>query len=166
MEIYVKQMARDVKWYNSQTAIVRSSRTAMSSQEANPTMLSFLRSPESKDFDKAMDFLECSRTLMSSAIETHRAIEEISGHDVTELLMLVGIVRHADNFLKNNLESISRKLETWKLQMQLQEPERFRKIERIVQNAEKNMKFARQKAIHIDHWVRFDQTTKHGLANR
>lgn len=103
---------------------------------------------------------------MSSAIETHRAIEEISGHDVTELLMLVGIVRHADNFLKNNLESINKRLEAWKLQMQLQAPERFRKIERIVHNAEKNMKFAREKAIHIDHWVRFDQTTKHGLAKR
>ena len=120
-------------------------------------MLSFLRSQESKDFDKAMDFLECSRTLMSSAIETHRAIEEISGDDATELLMVAGVVRHADNFLKNNLESINRKLEAWKLQMQLYAPERFRKVERIVQNAEKNMRCAREKAIHIDHWIRFDQ---------
>lgn len=126
-------------------------------QEANHNMLSFFKSQESKDFDKAMDFLECSRTLMSSAIETHRAIEEINGHDVTKLLVLAGVVRHADQFLKNNLDSINSRLEAWKLQMQLHAPDRFRKIERIVHNAEKNMNFAREKAIHIDHWVRFDK---------
>ena len=103
---------------------------------------------------------------MSSAIETHRAIEEISVHDVSELLLLAGIVRHADHFLKNHLESINSKLEAWKLQMQLQAPERFRKIERIVHNAEKNMNFAREKAIHIDHWVRFDQTINPNMAKR
>ena len=97
---------------------------------------------------------------MSSAIETHRAIEEINGQDVAELLVLAGVVRHADNFLKNNLESINSKLEAWKMQMQLNAPDRFRKIERIVHNAEKNMTFAREKAIHIDHWVRFDRATK------
>ncbi|MGB5518377.1 MAG: hypothetical protein WBO73_07945, partial [Gammaproteobacteria bacterium] len=112
----------------------------------------------SKDFNKAMDFLECSRTLMSSAIETHRAIEEINGDDVTELLVLASVTRQADAFLKTNLESINRKLETWKLQMQLQAPERFRKIERIVNNAEKNLIIAREKAIDIDHWVRFDKS--------
>ena len=29
-------------------------------------------------------------------------------------------------------------------------------IERIVNNAEKNIRLAREKAVHIDHWVRFD----------
>ena len=128
------------------------------SQEANRQMLSFFKSQESRDFDKAMDFLECSRTLMSSAIETHRAIEEINAYDMTELLVLGGVIRHADAFLKNNLESINGKLEAWKLQMQLHAPERFSKIERIVSNAEKNMKTAREKAVHIDHWVQFDRT--------
>ena len=103
-----------------------------------------------------MDFLECSRTLMSSAIETHRAIEDNNSEDLAELLVLAGVARQADSFLKNNLEPISNKLEAWKMQMQLQEPERFRKIERIVNNAEKNMRTAREKAIHIDYWVRFD----------
>lgn len=105
-----------------------------------------------------MDFLECSRTLMSSAIETHRAIEDINGDDVTELLVLASVTRQADAFLKTNLESINRKLAAWKLQMQLQAPERFRKIERIVNNAEKNLIIAREKAIDIDHWVRFDKS--------
>ena len=104
----------------------------------------------------AMDFLECSRTLMSSAIETHRAIEENDSNDIAELLMLAGVARQADSFLKNNIEPINHKLEAWKLHMQLQEPERFRKIERIIRNAEKNMNIAREKAIHIDYWIRFD----------
>ena len=104
-----------------------------------------------------MDFLECSRTLMSSAIETHRAIEEINAHDMAELLLLAGVVRHADTFLKNNLDAINSKLEAWKLQMQLHAPERFSKIERIIRTAEKNMKAAREKAIHIDHWLQFDR---------
>ena len=121
-------------------------------------MLSLFKTRESKDFDKAMDFLECSRTLMSSAIETHRAIEENHSDDIAELLVLAGVARQADNFLKSNLEPINSKLEAWKIHMQLQEPERFRKIERIVNNAEKNLRIAREKAIHIDYWVRFDRS--------
>ena len=120
--------------------------------------MSFFKSRESRDFDKAMDFLECSRTLMSSAIETHRAIERNNSEDIAELLVLAGVARQADSFLKNNLEPINRKLETWKLHMQLQEPARFKKVERIVKNAEENMKTAREKAIHIDYWIRFDMT--------
>jgi hypothetical protein len=121
-------------------------------------MLSLFKSEESKDFDKAMDFLECSRTLMSSAIETHRAIKDIDSNDVTELLVLASVTRQTHAFLKNNLESINSKLKAWKLQMQLQAPERFRKIERIANNAEKNMIVAREKAVDIDHWVRFDKS--------
>jgi len=105
-----------------------------------------------------MDFLTCSRTLMSYAIETHRAIEENSSDDIAELLLLAGVARQADTFLKNNLAPISNNLESWKMHMQLKEPERFRKIERIVNNAEKNMRIAREKAIHIDYWVRFDMS--------
>jgi hypothetical protein len=121
-------------------------------------MLSLFKTRESKDFEKAMDFLECSRTLMSSAIETHRAIEENNTDDIAELLVLAGVARQADNFLANNLEPINSKLEAWKIHMQLQEPERFRKIERIVNNAEKNLRIAREKAIDINYWVRFDRS--------
>jgi hypothetical protein len=144
---------------NNRVGLLKSLRCtrAVPFQEADYQMLSFFKSQESKDFDKAMDFLECSRTLMSSAIETHRAIEEVNAHDVAEVLMVSGVVRHANAFLKNNLESINNKLEAWKLQMQLQAPERFNKIERIIRNAEKNMNTAREKAIHIDHWIRFDR---------
>ena len=124
------------------------------------------KSRASKDFDMAMDFLECSRTLMSSAIETHRAIEENSSTDVAELLILAGIARQADAFLKVNLEAINKKLQAWKLQMQLQEPERFKTIERIVNNAEKNMNVAREKAIHIEYWVRFDRSITSLLTER
>ena len=119
-------------------------------------MLSLFKSQESRDFDKAMDYLDCSRTLMSSAIETHRAILENTGDDYRELQQLVQIIKPADAFLKKNLESISEKLETWKLHMQLLEPERYRKIERIVNNAEKNIRVAREKAVHINHWVQFE----------
>ena len=103
-----------------------------------------------------MDFLDCSRTLMASAIETHRAIIESHDNDLRELLALVAIVRPADAFLKNNLGSISNKIEAWKLRMLLSEPERYWRIEHIVNNAEKNIRVAREKAIHIDHWLRFD----------
>ncbi len=127
-------------------------------QVIDRTMLSFFKSQESRDFDKAMDFLDCSRTLMASAIETHRTIVEYHGDDFTELLALAAIVKPADAFLKKNLESISNKIETWKLLMLMREPERYRKIERIVNNAEKNISVARQKAIHIDYWVQFDMS--------
>jgi hypothetical protein len=119
-------------------------------------MLSLFKSQELKDFEKAMDFLDCSRILMASAIETHRAIVESHGNDLTELMALVAIVRPADTFLKNNLGSISNKIEAWKLRMLLREPERYWRIEHIVNNAEKNIRVAREKAIHIDHWLRFD----------
>jgi len=125
-------------------------------QITDRTMLSLFKSQEIKDFEKAMDFLDCSRTLMASAIETHRAIVEIHGNDLTELLALVAIVRPADAFLKNNLGSISNKIEAWKLRMLLSEPERYWRIEHIVNNAEKNLRVAREKAVHIDHWLRFD----------
>lgn len=118
--------------------------------------MSLFKSQELKDFEKAMDFLDCSRILMASAIETHRAIVESHGNDLTELMALVAIVRPADTFLKNNLGSISNKIEAWKLRMLLREPERYWRIEHIVNNAEKNIRVAREKAIHIDHWLRFD----------
>ena len=126
-------------------------------------MFNLFKTQDSKDFDKAMDFLECSRTLMSSAIETHRAIEENNYHDLAELLVLAGIARQADEFLKKNLESITIKLETWKLHMQLNAPDRFKKIERIVSNAEKNMRIAREKAIDINHWVKFDRSVSSAM---
>lgn len=93
---------------------------------------------------------------MSSAIETHRTIVEHHSDESGGLLALAAVVKPADAFLKKNLESISKKIEVWKLHMQLCEPDRYRKIERIVNNAEKNMRVAREKAIHIDHWVQFD----------
>jgi hypothetical protein len=118
-------------------------------------MLSFFKSQESRDFEKAMDFLECSRTLMASAIETHRTIDECHGNDLRERLALAAVVRPADAFLKNNLEFINNELEAWKVRMLLREPGRYWKIEHIVKNAEKNLGVAREKAIHIDHWLRF-----------
>ena len=121
-------------------------------------MLSLFKSQELRDFEKAMDFLDCSRTLMVSAIETHRTIVEYHGDGLTELLALAAIVKPADTFLKKNLQSISNKIEAWKLHMLLSKPERYRKIEHIVNNAEKNIRVARQKAIHIDYWVQFDMS--------
>lgn len=103
-----------------------------------------------------MDFLECSRTLMSSAIETHRTIMENQSDDVTRLLALADVVKPADAFLKTNLAAVSEKMKAWKLHMQLHEPERYSRVEHIVNNAEKNIRIARQKAIHINHWVQFD----------
>lgn len=95
---------------------------------------------------------------MGSAIETHRAIVENHSEDFRELQELAAAVRQADVFLKKNLESVIKRFEAWKLQMQLLEPERYRKIERIANNAEKNIRIAREKAIHINHWVRFDMS--------
>lgn len=121
-------------------------------------MLSLFKSQELRDFEKAMDLLDCSRTLMASAIETHRTIVEYHGREFTELRALAAIVKPADAFLKKNLESIANSIETWKLHMLLTEPERYRKIEHIVNNAEKNIRMARQEAIHINHWVQFDMS--------
>jgi hypothetical protein len=122
-------------------------------------MFSLFKSRELKDFEKAMDFLDCSRILMASAIETHRTIAEYHGDDFTELLALAAVVKPADAFLKKNLATISNRIEAWKLHMLLCEPERYRNIEHIVHNAEKNITAAREKAIHIDHWVRIDMST-------
>jgi hypothetical protein len=120
-------------------------------------MLAMFKSRESKDFEKAMDLLECSRTLMSSAIETYRAIEESNSIDQMELQVLITIVKPVDIFLKNNLEPVSEKVYDWKLQMQLHEPDRYRKVERIINNAEKNLSAARKMSIDINYWVRFDR---------
>lgn len=122
--------------------------------------MSLFKSQESRDFDKAMDFLDCSRTLMGSAIETHRTIVENQSDDFRQLLALAAVVKPADTFLKKNLQSVSKKIETWKLHMQLHERERYRKIERIVINAEKNIRVAREKSVHIDHWVQFDMSIR------
>lgn len=103
-----------------------------------------------------MDFLDCSRTLMGSAIETHRTIGEQQSDELGELLALAAVVKPADAFLKKNLQTITRKIEAWKMYMQMSAPERYSKIERIVNNAEKNIRVAREKAIHIEHWMRFD----------
>ena len=119
-------------------------------------MLSFFKSQASKDFDKAMDYLDCSRTLMSSAIEAHRAIEENHSDDFGVLLELAAVVKPAHDFLKNNIETVSSKLESWKHYMQIEQPARYRKVERIVTNSEKNIRVAREKAVDIDHWLRFD----------
>jgi hypothetical protein len=119
-------------------------------------MLALFKSHESRDFEKAMDFLECSRTLMGSAIETHRAIADTLDADVDDMLELSSVVRSADAFLKKNLEAISMKIRMWKLYMQLRQPERYSRIERIINNAEKNMQLAREKAVQISHWVQFE----------
>ena len=119
-------------------------------------MLALFKSHESRDFEKAMDFLECSRTLMGSAIETHRAIAETRDADVDDMLELVSVVRPADTFLKKNLEAIGMKIRMWKLYMQLRQPERYSRIERIINNAEKNMQLAREEAVQISHWVQFE----------
>ena len=119
-------------------------------------MLSYFKSRESKDFDKAMDYLDCSRILMGSAIETHRAIMEHDDHGMRSRLTLAAVVRPANEFLNQHLDPVSKGLESWKLRMQLENPDRYSKVERIVINAQKNIHLAREKAIHIDHWVRFD----------
>jgi hypothetical protein len=119
------------------------------------TMLAIFRSQESKDFDKAMDLLECSRTLMSSAIETHRAIEEADSDDLVELLTLIAVVRPVNNFLQKHIDPVSKKITDWKLRMQQDEPDRYRKIERVISNAEKNLCAARRKSIDIHYWMRF-----------
>jgi hypothetical protein len=119
-------------------------------------MLAFFKSHESRDFEKAMDFLECSRTPMGSAIETHRAIADTRDADIADVLELASVVRPADAFLQKNLETISMKIRMWKLYMQLRKPERFSKIERIINNAEKNMQLAREKAVQISHWLQFE----------
>ena len=103
-----------------------------------------------------MGYLECSRTLMSSAIEAHRSIEEITSEDFEELLVVADVVRQSYIFLEKNLAPVSNKFEAWKLEMQAHEPERFSRIERIANNTEKNIIVARKKTIQIEHWVLFD----------
>lgn len=93
---------------------------------------------------------------MSSAIETHRSIEEIVSEDFEEMLVIAGVVKQSYAFLKKNLVPASNKFDAWKLEMQLLEPERFSRIERIVNNTEKNIIVARTKVIQIEHWILFD----------
>jgi hypothetical protein len=154
---YVKPMAHIVKLYRRVVAKFPALDMAGLRQIIGRTMLAFFKSQASRDFDKAMDYLECSRTLMGSAIETHRAIVENQRRDYAGLCELAAIVKPADEFLNRHLETTREKFEAWKLYMQLRQPERYRKIEHIVNHAEKNLRVARQKAIHINYWVRFDR---------
>ena len=90
---------------------------------------------------------------MGSAIETHRAIVEGQADEVDDLLALVDVVRPSSAFLRSNIEPVSQRIEAWKLYMQRQQPERYRKIARIVNNAEKNIRVAAEKAGYIDYWI-------------
>jgi hypothetical protein len=92
---------------------------------------------------------------MSSAIETCRAIEETDSDDPIELLTLIAVVKPVDIFLQKNIDPVSRKITDWKLRMQQYEPDRYRKIERVINNAEKNLSAARKKSIDINYWMRF-----------
>jgi hypothetical protein len=149
-------MARFVKQYRRPVATFPGITQRPGWYQVFRDMLALFKSQASKDFDKAMDYLDCSRTLMSSAIETHRAIAENHSNDFDVLLELAAVVKPTDDFLKNNIETVNTKLASWKQYMQLEQPARYRRIERIVDNAEKNIRVAREKAIHIDHWLRFD----------
>lgn len=152
-------MARIVKIYCSVIARFRLiTHESLCIRVAVGKMLAIFKSQESKDFNKAMDLLECSRTLMSSAIETLRAIEETNNEDPAELLALVATVKLADAFLRQYIGPVSNKISVWKLQMQQYEPVRYRKIERIINNAEKNLRAAREKSIDINYWVQFDRS--------
>lgn len=121
-------------------------------------MFSIFKSQELKDFQRAMDFLECSRTLMGSAIETHRQIEEANIEDVSDLLMLGMIIKPSDSFLKRNLADTMSRLSEWKKVLVDAGGDRIHKVERIVRNAEKNMEIAMEKSGHIDRWVREDMS--------
>ena len=121
-------------------------------------MFSIFKSQELKDFQRAMDFLECSRTLMGSAIETHRQIEEAKINDFSDLLQLGSIVKPSDSFLKRNLAETMSRFNEWKQVLIDEGGERMHKIERIVRNAEKNMEIAMEKSMHIDRWIREDMS--------
>jgi hypothetical protein len=121
-------------------------------------MFSFLKSQELKDFQRAMDFLECSRTLMGSAIETQRQIEEANIKDISEILLLGTIVKPSDSFLKRNLADTMSRFTQWKQALIEAGGDRLHKVERIVSNAEKNMQVAMEKSIHIDRWIREDMS--------
>lgn len=119
-------------------------------------MFSIFKSQELKDFQRAMDFLECSRTLMGSAIETHRQIEETKIDDIAEILMLGTIVKPSDSFLKKNLADTMSRFMQWKQALIEAGGDRLHKVERIVSNAEKNMEVAVEKSMRIDRWIRED----------
>ena len=127
-------------------------------------MFSLFKSQELKDFQRAMDFLECSRTLMGSAIETQRQIEEANIDDIAEILMLGTIVKPSDSFLKKNLAETLSRFTQWKQALIEAGGDRLHKVERIVSNAEKNMEVAVEKSMHIDRWIREDMTVVEMLA--
>ncbi len=121
-------------------------------------MLNLFKTKETKDFERAMDFLECSRTLMSCTIETHRSIEECDSEDFVSLLKLVGTVKPTDEFLKNNLFKTISRFDDWRLNLLNTNKQRYQHIERIVNNTYKNFIVAREKAHQIDEWVRTDMS--------
>jgi hypothetical protein len=121
-------------------------------------MFSFFKSQELKDFQRAMDFLECSRTLMGSAIETHRQIEEANIDDIAEILLLGTIVKPSDSFLKRNLADTMNRFMQWRQALIDAEDGRLHKVRRIVSNTEKNLEIAMEKSMHIDRWIREDMS--------
>ena len=127
-------------------------------------MFSIFKSQELKDFQRAMDFLECSRTLMGSAIETYRQIEEAEIDDFSDLLQLGSIVKPSDSFLKKNIADTMKRFKEWKQVLIDAGGERIHKVERIIRNAEKNLEVAMEKSIHIDRWIREDMSVVEMLA--
>jgi hypothetical protein len=119
-------------------------------------MFTCFKSQQRKDFDRAQDYLESSRILMNSALETSRSIEESNVERYEQLLELIAAVTLNAQFLNVHLESAFRQFGAWEQSLNDAPPERYARVRRLLINTRKNFAAAREHTEMINLWMEND----------
>ena len=116
-------------------------------------MSNWFKSHERRDFDRAQDFLDSSRIVMHSAIETTRSINELNVYDNEQLSELITAVFLNARFLNANIDVAIQKFSAWEEALKTSHPERFIKVRRMSTNVKKNFDIASTHSEQINQWI-------------
>ena len=116
-------------------------------------MFYWFKSPERRDFGRARDFLDSSRIVMNSAIETTRSINELNVYSDEQLGELITVVILNARFLNANIETAFQKFSAWEEALKTSHPERFIKVRHMSTNVRKNFELASTHSEQINEWI-------------
>jgi hypothetical protein len=119
----------------------------------------WFKSHERRDFDRAQDFLDSSRIVMNSAIETTRSINELNVYNHEQLSELITTVFLNAHFLNKNLDAAIQKFSAWEEALRTSHPERFIKVRRMSTNVRKNFDVASTHSVVINQWIEDNMVT-------
>ncbi len=119
-------------------------------------MFTWFKSQQRKDFERAHDYLESSRILMNSALETSRSIEESNVERYEQLLELIASVTLNAQFLNVHLEPAFRQFGVWEQSLNDASPKRYARVRWLLINTRKNFAAAREHTETINLWMEND----------